>query len=94
VTELIERCRAWARRYEPRSPERTLFMAAAEELEKAQMRVPEEGVLDLTAVIAATSVDQFADALGIKLLPWQRKILEARARTHVEARAGVPPTAA
>jgi hypothetical protein len=67
VTELIERCRAWARRYDPRSPERTLFMAAAEELEKVRAG----GGVDLT-------IEAIEQAIGGSLLPWQKKRFEER----------------
>ena len=65
VTELVERCRAWARRYEPRSPERVLFLAAADELEKRPT----------TAELTVEAIEQ---AIGGPLLPWQKKRFEER----------------
>ena len=69
VTELVERCRAWARRYDPRSPERVLFLAAAEELEKVQAG----GGYGLT-------VEVIEQAIGGPLLPWQKKRFEEKQR--------------
>jgi hypothetical protein len=37
--DLIDRLRAWARRYEPRSPERVLFLESAETLEQTEQRI-------------------------------------------------------
>ena len=65
AAELIARLRAWARRYEPRSQERTLFLAAAEELEQ-RPTVNEVGI----------TADAVEKAIGSPLLPWQRKRLE------------------
>ena len=61
--DLIDRLRAWARRYDPRSPERTLFLAAAQELEKRPV------VTEITA-------DAVEARMGGKLLPWQRERLD------------------
>lgn len=69
MTDLIARLRAWARRYDPRSPERVLFLQAADELE-ARPVVREQGI-----TIAAVE-----EALGSPLLPWQRKRLEEQGK--------------
>lgn len=67
IKDLVDRLKAWARRYEPRSQERTLFLAAAAELENRPV-VYEEGL----------TVDAVEKAIGSPLLKWQRDRLEKR----------------
>jgi hypothetical protein len=53
-----------------------LFLASAEKLETMQQRIAEAGAGDM----ASASVDEFEAAMGVSLMPWQRKKLEERAR--------------
>lgn len=72
TAELIDRLKAWARRYEPRSTERTLFLESAEKLESMEKCIAEAGADGVTVA----SVEA---AIGSPLLTWQRQRLEAKA---------------
>jgi hypothetical protein len=76
ASELTDRLRAWARRYEPRSPERTLMLAAAERITELEADVDAE-VSKRVASIARVTPEMVEAAMGgATLLPWQRKKLE------------------
>ena len=70
--ELIERLKAWSRRYEPRSAERVLMSQAAEELEQSEQRVAE------AAAGGLLTVETIEAKLGCKLTPAQKKRLEQK----------------
>lgn len=72
IVDLVERLRAWARRYEPRSQERTLFLAAAERLEAQDLSIEAE-VMKRQGRITVEAVEK---AIAGRLLPWQKKALE------------------
>jgi hypothetical protein len=72
TAELIERLKAWARRYEPRSPERTLFLESVEQLTSMEQRIAE-------ASSDGVTVESVEKAIGSPLLKWQRQRLEAKA---------------
>jgi hypothetical protein len=74
-TDLIDRLRAWARRYDPRSPERTLFLASAARIEDLEGSIDAEVTRRLSVGLTAGAIEE---ALGGDLLPWQRKRLQEK----------------
>jgi hypothetical protein len=69
--DLCERLRAWGRRYEPMSQERRLFNQAADYITALHAAIDAEVAQKLT-------VDAVEQAIGGKLLTWQKKALDAR----------------
>ena len=75
-TDLIARLRAWARRYDPRSPERTLFLTSAARIEDLEGSIDAEVTRRMSVGLTAGAIEE---ALGGDLLPWQRKRLQEKA---------------
>jgi hypothetical protein len=74
--ELIERLRAWARRYDPRSNERRLMLEAAEALAGVETRIAAEVERRCAERANPITPDGVEAAMGgRKLFPWQRKAL-------------------
>ncbi len=74
MTDLIDRLRAFAKRYEFRSVERTIMLQAAEALEASQTADKTE----VTQAIVSNghiTVEAVESIMGSKLLPWQVKKL-------------------
>lgn len=74
MEDLTAQLRAWARRYDPRSKERTLFLQAAEQLEAQERDVAEEVAKRQASRITPEAVERAMG--GRKLFPWQRRALE------------------
>jgi hypothetical protein len=75
-SDLIDRLRAWARRYDPRSPERTLFIASADRITALEDSIDAEVTRRMSVGLTAGAIEE---ALGGELLPWQRKRLAEKA---------------
>lgn len=79
MTELVDRLRAFSRRYDPRDMERRMMLEAAdrlEEMERALVLLPhqppskgEDGEVKLTPEMVERAMG------GARLFPWQRKKL-------------------
>lgn len=72
--DFVAKLRAWARRYEPRSQERTLFLMSADRIESMELRI-------LTARAETITAADMEAAIGAPLLPWQKKRMEAKTQT-------------
>lgn len=76
VTDLIDRLRAWARRYEPRSNERRLMLEAAARIEELEEAADQEVSKRLEAQAGPITAAAVEKAMGgRRLFPWQRKAL-------------------
>ena len=72
--DLVERLRAWGRRYDPHSPERKLFVAAADYITNLHTHIDAEVAKGQQGRMTVEAVEE---AIGGKLLTWQKKNLEA-----------------